>query len=443
MSLPLRLSSGSHALHLSHGVFERLSLIERLLANIVETGRRIVAVVDPELRTVFETVARLAHVRARQLRVHVVDELVDADADWQKITAAIDDAVQSAEREVIGWRRDDPESETLLFVDLDHVFARCNAASEMMSVIYSLHHNHAAKRRCVVEAISIDVIPRSIPGEFFDVHGDWVFSDQTLPVSENGEALDAAAQRVALQTPEFRNQFLALARTDTEGALRLVPRLFSDYRRGFLVVDQRFIVRHCSPRAASLLRRSIDDVVDRPLNTCIDGVDLLTLKHECVRVSSGTQSPFVVSWRIAPGTYEPREVSVDVLTSEHRPVGYVVSIAPVQNVRGPRAVYRQLTEEQEAESVAVPDDEEPGLEDALSDSLQGTQITKREHQVLLHILNRHSNRDIARQLNIAEVTVKKHLTSIYRKLRITNRAELIRSFEAPHAGATHQVGASE
>jgi DNA-binding NarL/FixJ family response regulator len=39
--------------------------------------------------------------------------------------------------------------------------------------------------------------------------------------------------------------------------------------------------------------------------------------------------------------------------------------------------------------------------------------------------------------------VKKHLTSIYRKLRITNRAELIRSFEPPQSEGPATAGRSE
>ncbi|MFW5689937.1 MAG: LuxR family transcriptional regulator [Spirochaetota bacterium] len=428
----MRLHAGSHLLHLSLSLAERLSLFEHVLGNASRTGRRIVAIVDPQLRVVFEQAAALAHVRARQLTIGTVDELVPEDGGWKQICAAVDEIVDQGDGQASGWRLDEPGSETMVLCDLDRVFERCSAASEMMSVVYSLHQNHAAHKRCVVEAVSVEAIPRSIPTEFFDVHTDWVFSPEVVPSAHDGQTMDGASLRVALETPEFRNQFLALARSDSESALRLVPRMFADFRRGFLILDQRFVVRHCSPRAAALLRRSVDEIEERPLNTCIDGVDLVTLKRECARPAGNEEGPFVVSWRLAPGSYEPREVTTDPITSEHRTVGYVVSIAPVQSVRGPRAVYRQLSEERSAEPVVSSADDEPTPEEALNESLQGTQITRREHEVLLLILSHHSNRDIARTLDIAEVTVKKHLTSIYRKLRITNRNELIRSFVAPH-----------
>ncbi|MFW5743066.1 MAG: helix-turn-helix domain-containing protein [Spirochaetota bacterium] len=444
MSLPTRLAAGSHILFLNGSLVERLSVFERVLVNAVDGGRRLVVVVNPSLREVVQSAASVAGLPARQLSLRTGEEMTGDGGGWQEMVAAIDALVEQTERSASGWRLDEAESETLIYVDLDSVFARCAAASEMMSFIYSLHQNHAARRRCVVESVSIEAVPRSIPTEFFEVHTDWIFSSHAVPGSGNGRELDLAAQRIALETPEFRHRFLALARTDEEAAMRLVPRLFGDYRRGFLLVDQRFLVRMCSSRAATLLGRSIDEIVNRPLNTCIDGVDFVTLKQECLRVTAGAHEPFVVSWRLAPGNYEPREVTVDAITSEHRTVGYLISVAVVQNVRGPRAVYRELAEQRSSMGLAGgTNDEEPSTEEVVSDSLQGTQITKREHEVLLLILNRWSNREIARHLDIAEVTVKKHLTSIYRKLRITNRAELVRSFEVPYSDGAASKGVSE
>lgn len=433
MSLPSHLAAGTHLLFLTSSLVDRLSLVERIVSSAAGRGRRLVVVSNPELRSVFETAVRLARVPGRQVVLRTVKELAGEEGGWRDVVAAIDAAVTESERSVSGWRLDEPESETLVYVDLDSVFDVCDAASEMMSIVYGLHQSHAEQRRCVIESISIDRVPRSIPSDFFDVHTDWVFSPEAVPGADDGRSLDQSALRVALETPEFRHQFLALARTDPESATRLVPRLFRDYRRGFLLVDHRLIVRHCSARAAALLGRSAEELIDRPLSSCIDGVDFLTLRHECLRASNGVHDPFVVSWRLAPGNYEPREVTVDAVTSEHRSTGYVISLSTCQTVRGPRSAYRQLASAGPEGGVPNVGDDPLSVEDSLSDSLHGTQITRREHEVLLLILNEHSNRDIARTLDIAEVTVKKHLTSIYRKLRITNRSELIRSFAAPHA----------
>lgn len=427
-----RLGAGSHVLYLAESMIERLSLVEWLFASVARRGRRLVALVEPGIRGVFDAAVELQGLRARQAVVRTIDESVDPQAGWQEVCELVNRLVEEIEGGASPWRHEEPETETLVFVDLDSVFRRCAAASEMMSVVYALRDQHAAKQRCVVEAVSVSMVPRSLPGEFFGLHTDWVIASHTTEGITDGATIDAAAQRVALETPQFRHQFLALAKRDCAGALSLAPRLFSDYRRGFLLMDERLRVRYCTPRAAHLLGRDCEEIVGRPVNSCVDGVDLMTLKHECARTASGTQSPFVVSWRLAPGVYEPREVTVDPLTSENQTVGFVVSLGSVEAVRGPRAAYRQLAEE--APSVAGTGSDESDVEESLSESLHGTQITRREHEVLLLVLRDSSNRDIARHLNVAEVTVKKHLTSIYRKLRITNRAELIRSFASPHAG---------
>ncbi|CAN7466544.1 response regulator transcription factor [Pseudoduganella sp. LjRoot289] len=54
------------------------------------------------------------------------------------------------------------------------------------------------------------------------------------------------------------------------------------------------------------------------------------------------------------------------------------------------------------------------------------QLTSREHQVLLHIANGQSNKQIARDLDLSVRTVETHRLNIKRKLGIEGQAELIR-----------------
>jgi two-component system nitrate/nitrite response regulator NarL len=51
-------------------------------------------------------------------------------------------------------------------------------------------------------------------------------------------------------------------------------------------------------------------------------------------------------------------------------------------------------------------------------------LTAREQEVIRHVLEGHSNRDIARRLSLSEETIKTHVSNIYRKLGISNRMEL-------------------
>ncbi len=55
-------------------------------------------------------------------------------------------------------------------------------------------------------------------------------------------------------------------------------------------------------------------------------------------------------------------------------------------------------------------------------------LTVREHEVLALLRQGLSNKGIARQLAVAEVTVKSHLASVFRKLRVQNRVQAARAW---------------
>jgi DNA-binding NarL/FixJ family response regulator len=50
-------------------------------------------------------------------------------------------------------------------------------------------------------------------------------------------------------------------------------------------------------------------------------------------------------------------------------------------------------------------------------------LTRREREILVHVAEGHSNRELARMLWVTEQTVKFHLSNIYRKLDVANRTE--------------------
>jgi DNA-binding NarL/FixJ family response regulator len=54
------------------------------------------------------------------------------------------------------------------------------------------------------------------------------------------------------------------------------------------------------------------------------------------------------------------------------------------------------------------------------------QLTAREREVLRHIARGYAYKEIARQLGISTKTVETHVSSVLRKLRLSNRHELTR-----------------
>nr|AWW87431.1 hypothetical protein [Streptomyces sp.] len=53
-------------------------------------------------------------------------------------------------------------------------------------------------------------------------------------------------------------------------------------------------------------------------------------------------------------------------------------------------------------------------------------LSTREVEILRHVAQAHSNAEVAAALYLAETTVKRHLTNIYRKLGATSRVDAIR-----------------
>jgi DNA-binding NarL/FixJ family response regulator len=67
-------------------------------------------------------------------------------------------------------------------------------------------------------------------------------------------------------------------------------------------------------------------------------------------------------------------------------------------------------------------------------NLPDNQLTSREQEVLRHIANGESNKQIARELDLSVRTVETHRLNIKRKLGIEGQAELIK-FAVQHAGS--------
>ena len=75
-----------------------------------------------------------------------------------------------------------------------------------------------------------------------------------------------------------------------------------------------------------------------------------------------------------------------------------------------------------------------GWEGALDDWLDGAKrlnrtdigpLTTREQQIVRLVVQGHSNKQVARMLGIAPQTVKNHLYSIMKKLKVESRTELV------------------
>jgi DNA-binding CsgD family transcriptional regulator len=78
-------------------------------------------------------------------------------------------------------------------------------------------------------------------------------------------------------------------------------------------------------------------------------------------------------------------------------------------------------------SEPVPDTDAGGVEDETEFSLfaEESNLTRREAEVLRHLLDGHSNRQISRSMRISESTVKNHMHTIFVKLDARDRTQVV------------------
>ena len=65
----------------------------------------------------------------------------------------------------------------------------------------------------------------------------------------------------------------------------------------------------------------------------------------------------------------------------------------------------------------------PLLAGRMADRVTRGTLTDREHGVLQRIVDGHSNKEIAAQLGLAEITIKQHVSSILSKLGVQDRTQ--------------------
>ena len=65
-----------------------------------------------------------------------------------------------------------------------------------------------------------------------------------------------------------------------------------------------------------------------------------------------------------------------------------------------------------------------GADDRLS-QIAGTPLTKREEEIVAALMRGCANKEIARELGVSDQTVKNQLTTLFRKLGVGGRLELV------------------
>lgn len=142
------------------------------------------------------------------------------------------------------------------------------------------------------------------------------------------------------------------------------------------------------------------------------------------------------SFRLADGKRPPRRylagylaicllaaVEIIVINSAFRPDAYLPMSLPLAYALASVQFLRM-------KPTAAP--ERPSVPDGLSPEVtERFQLTARETEMTLNILQGLSNKEIARKLNISENTVRNHIYNLYQKLGIQKRMDLLNLLRNP------------
>jgi DNA-binding NarL/FixJ family response regulator len=129
---------------------------------------------------------------------------------------------------------------------------------------------------------------------------------------------------------------------------------------------------------------------------------------------------------IVSGTAEPRDVRASIRAGARgfipkTATGKYFALAIELLLAGGSSVPTDMLRAQEASGTDA--DDSGGDAPGSSSSQWPISLTVREQEVLKGVARGLSNKEIGRELNLAEVTIKLHLRSVFRKIGVRNRAE--------------------
>jgi PAS domain S-box-containing protein len=173
-----------------------------------------------------------------------------------------------------------------------------------------------------------------------------------------------------------------------------------------LAVDPEMNIAYATPNCSNTLGYRQEELEGRKLNCLFPRNDFLLLEE---KIRAGGPASAVLFGRHKDGEPSPLLITIRDITAGAMTAGHLVVLKPLEGT--PLEDMPKATDR-------------PG--DRLAEKLDSDIIGEREFAVIRGVLQGKQNKEIATELNLAEITIKKQLSEIYRKLHVRNRMELIK-----------------
>ncbi len=422
---------------------ERWSAFSEFLLDGIERGSAAVSVLDGRTARELEPVLRHAGpAHASPVRFLKAEEFARDPAFLpSNLIESIESAIEKLSPSSAGPIR--------VVVDMT-VFISLFHRTEMLHELHQLFRELAGARSAVLlQGYSSEYLPPDLSATHFSAAALFLLSDsmrqtaypgtETYGYPDQAWQLDLALEQLILRG---RNNLRAAVTPRrgvgpgmTDPADGVSPRFLHHAVEGYLVMDPALTVIFASPKVRTILGdpttdfrgvSTVDLLPAEAVHLLGAEVSVLVLRSRPAQVN-GTESGAVARFELAlpDGTGRKRicDWTLKIIGIPPRTYGVLCHIREIE----PEAFGRPT-------AGIFASGERHGTEPARGRHsvhrerplFPGNGVTQREYQIIGLLMNGMQNKQIAEELGVAQVTVKKHLSNIYQKLNIKNRFELLR-----------------
>jgi DNA-binding CsgD family transcriptional regulator len=393
--LPYSLAPHRRLLYIYRTSAERTGALLRATLTGIEQGEAVVPFANDRFLSLLKQTAETTGKQAEeQLRpVEAVDPSRGFDPGY--LLGRVKQALQEAAE--YGFPR------SRLIVDTQLAYTLAGTEVDFLSFAGDLARATEGSEVSLTHVCFYEFLPRHALAEFLEMHTDVVLSPALGGAAEDADqsatpvGLVSAIRALYLSRAQILRRVLdpIITRDEVSEPVRL-PSVTDYLREDFVLLDSELSVRYAG---------NLEDGNGREyeLRDMLSAADYPRVREALSGKQHAEDNPIEITLA-GDGAPESQVLRIHRLGVDEELVGYL-------------CVFQSVPTETVADNSG---DRRGGSEN---------QVTEREHEIIRLLLSGMRNREIAETLKVAEITVKKHLGSIYRKLHVRNRVELIRLWE--------------
>ncbi|WP_455382939.1 LuxR C-terminal-related transcriptional regulator [Salinispira pacifica] len=416
---------------------ERWSALSEFLLDSVETDRPAILVVDGRVARDLEVVLRqLGYSAGERVRMLSSEDLAGREGfEPETLVSAID-------RERTTFDRGAGPVD--IFVDMS-LFVSLLQRTERMNTLHALLRDYAAANAgVVVQGYYYDYLPQELTIGHFAERALFVLSESIrrglfpeLPRAldrDRADVLDLAVEQLIVRSlRSLRGSLVPSGQQSGGGEVTdgVSPRFVHHSAEGILLLDPAFAVFYAGPPVRAIFGDVEGDFRGSSIAELLpeEAVHLLTSQLSVLMLRPGPGTTVELPLLDGDGRKRIYRCAVKALNGPAGTFGFLCSFRDSEQEDATVATAvrsRSLRAEAPRARTQSPAARLQRSENREMPFAPGNGVTRREYQIIGLLMNGLQNKEIAEELGLAQVTVKKHLSNIYHKLNIKNRFELLR-----------------